>query len=123
MGNNRKWQIPSGAFLEDILYENFKDHHVELAVHSWVVDTSDPQVELCFGTGDWKAICDQIPPLPETDPLLVQSMRRFMNVIEAFNLLSSPNSKSLTLPNVVGKSSRAPERCIHDLVSGERRII
>lgn len=85
MSDDRKWRIPSGVFLEDIIYERFKDQQVELAVHSWVVDTCDPRVESCFDPDDWKAICDQIPPLPETDPLLVQSMRRFMNVSEGYN--------------------------------------
>lgn len=105
MSDDRKWRIPSGVFLEDILYERFKDQQVELAVHSWVVDTCDSRVESCFDPDDWKAICDQVTPLPETDPLLVQSMRRFMNVSEgSIFFLHSLASPPLTLPNVAGES-------------------
>lgn len=111
MSDDRKWRIPSGVFLEDILYERFKDQQVELAVHSWVVDTCDSRVESCFDPDDWRAICDQIPPLPETDPLLVQSMRRFMNV--RVNLFPPFTGKPpLTLPNVAAKSGRASGRCV-----------
>lgn len=123
MNNDFKWRIPSGEFLEDILYECFKDEQVELAVHSWIVDTCDPRVESCFSEDDWKAICDEIPPLPETDPLLVQSMRRFMSVSEVYNIFPSFTSKSLILPNVVANPDRASECCIQDLISWRRRII
>lgn len=86
MSNNRKWLLPSGDFLEDILYQHFRDEQVELAAHSWVVDTRDPRVECCFEPEDWKAICDQIPSLPEPDKPLVESMRRFMGVSEICNM-------------------------------------
>ncbi|KAL0640404.1 hypothetical protein Q9L58_000371 [Maublancomyces gigas] len=110
MSDDRKWRIPSGVFLEDILYERFKDQQVELAVHSWVVDTCDSRVESCFDPDDWKAICDQIPPLPETDPLLVQSMRRFMDVSEWSIFFTG--GPPLILPNVAAKSGRASGRCV-----------
>lgn len=98
MNNDFKWRIPSGEFLEDILYECFKDEQVESAVHSWIVDTCDPRVESCFSSDDWKAICDEIPPLAESDPLLVQSMRRFMSVSEVYNIFLLFTRKSLILP-------------------------
>lgn len=123
MNNNRKWEIPSGVFLEDVLYERFKNEQVELAVHSWIVDTCDPRVESCFSSDDWKAICDQVLPLPEADPLLVQSMRRFMSVSGVSGVFSSFTGKSLILPNVVANPGRTSERCIQDLVFGRRRII
>lgn len=84
MRTTRKWLLPSGKHLEDILYENFKDSVVELTVHSWVVDTGDTSVESCFSDEDWKAICEQVTPLPEADRVLVESMRRFMGVSVCF---------------------------------------
>lgn len=118
MNNNRKWQIPSGVFLEDVLYERFKNEPVELAVHSWIVDICDPRVESCFLSDDWKAICDQVPPLPEADPLLVQSMRRFMSVSGVCGVSPPFTGKSLILPNVVANPGRTSECCIQDLVFG-----
>lgn len=120
MNNDRKWQIPSGVFLEDVLYERFKNEQVELAVHSWIVDTCDPRVESCFSTDDWEAICDQVPPLPEADPLLVQSMRRFMSVSVGVRCFFFIHRQPLILPNVVANPSRTSERCIQDLVFGQR---
>ncbi|KAH0607347.1 uncharacterized protein H6S33_002381 [Morchella sextelata] len=94
MRTTHKWLLPSGKHLEDILYDNYKDSVVVLAVHSCVVDTGDTSVESCFNDEDWKAICEQVTPLPEADRVLVESMRRFMGLQDAANLREAVYSTS-----------------------------
>lgn len=82
MDSDRKWNLPSGGCVEDILYHHFKDAPKECAVHSWVVDTRDRSVKDCFSPEDWKAMCDEIPLLPDPDPNFVDAMLRYATVDE-----------------------------------------
>lgn len=81
MSDDRKWRLPSGNYVEDVLHSKFSDHQGELPVHSWIVDTCDPDVQKCFDEEDWEAICDKVPQLSQPDKLLVDSMKRFMPAV------------------------------------------
>lgn len=80
MADTDKWYLPSGACVENTLYECFMDVTEECAVHSWVINTQDDCVRICFSPPDWKAICDAIPPLPNPDEKYVRYLERFMDV-------------------------------------------
>lgn len=82
MTDDKKWYLPGPGrvCVEDTLHECFKDVTEECAVHSWVINTRDECVQACFTDEDWKAICDEIPLLPDPEEKLVLSMERFMDV-------------------------------------------
>ncbi|KAH8151267.1 uncharacterized protein LAJ45_04469 [Morchella importuna] len=64
-------------YVEDVLYHHFKDCEWELAVHSWVIDTSDEQVMGLFSDNERRMICEEIPPLPETDGWFLDAIVRY----------------------------------------------
>lgn len=66
--------------MEDVLYHHFKDCEWELAVHSWVIDTSDEQVMGLFSDNERRMICEEIPPLPETDGWFLDAIVRYGGV-------------------------------------------
>ncbi|KAI5840147.1 hypothetical protein DFP73DRAFT_185506 [Morchella snyderi] len=85
---SKKWHLPVDTaisdptaakfrYVEDVLYHNFKDADKELAVHSWVIDTTDISVEQCFSSGAWKMICEQMPPLPKPDGWFLEAIVRY----------------------------------------------
>lgn len=91
MDNDRKWYLPSGVCVENILYDYYKRAPKECAAHSWVIDTQDPSLQDCFDPDDWNAMCGEIPPLPDPDSKFVGSMLRFATVC-------NPSSFLITLP-------------------------
>lgn len=81
MDKSRKWLLPSGIYVEDRLYNCFKDAPKECAVHSWVIDIRDTSVQECFPEEeDWEAICAAVPPMPDPIPSFVRSMLQFATV-------------------------------------------
>lgn len=81
MDTSSMWKLPSGVFVEQVLYDRFKKPGPELLAHSFVIDIHDSTVKKLFEPGDWEAIIKKVPAFPKNDPLLVKSMMRFLNVI------------------------------------------
>lgn len=80
MPDEGKWYLPSGMCVENILYEYFKNIAQECAVHSWIINTQDSDVEGRFGAADWEIICNSLPPLPDPDEKMLRSLEPFMGV-------------------------------------------
>ncbi|RPB12873.1 hypothetical protein P167DRAFT_146877 [Morchella conica CCBAS932] len=105
MDKSRKWLLPSGIYVEDRLYNCFKDAPKECAVHSWVIDIRDTSVRECFPREeDWEAICAAIPPMPDPNPSFVRSMLQFATLRTADQLRDyldiTPAFKPEELPNL-----------------------
>lgn len=84
----RKWRLPSGSTVEDILHEayhkNLKTKHgasIRNSIRNWILDVSDPKIQALFSTKDWEAIQAEIKPLPALDEHFIQSLERFNEVI------------------------------------------
>lgn len=78
------WELPSGAFAEEVLYDKFKGASSELLAHSFVIDIHDPTVKISFEPGDWQAILKKVLEWPENDRSLTESMKRFWKVVSPF---------------------------------------
>lgn len=74
------WALPSGTFVEAVLYDKLHDASHESLGHSFVIDVFDPNVERLFDPCDWEAILRKVPEWPENDRLLGESMKKFHQV-------------------------------------------
>lgn len=81
MDRSSMWELPSGAFAEEVLYNRFKSTSSELLAHSFVIDIHDRTVETSFKPIDWQAILKKVLEWPENDQSLTESMKRFWKVV------------------------------------------
>lgn len=76
-----KWQLRSGRYVEDVIFEACKAMSPGLLkdciAQSFVLDLKDPVMRLWFETEELEEIESLVLPLPPRDELLVESMRRF----------------------------------------------
>lgn len=89
------WELPSGSFAEEVLYNRFKSASSELLAHSFVIDIHDRTVETSFEPGDWQAILKKVLEWPENDQSLTESMKRFWKVVGSFMFLYADASTDL----------------------------
>lgn len=80
MSSDCKWKLPSGLYVEDILWERFKGAPQESTAHSWVLDVRDEVTKALFTPEDWESILGEIPPLPDSEPAFVAAMMRYATV-------------------------------------------
>lgn len=80
MDKNSMWALPSGAFVEQILYNRFRGASQGSLAHSFIIDIHDHTIQDLFDPGDWEAILEKVPAWPENDTLLAQSMKGFWKV-------------------------------------------
>jgi len=74
------WKLPSGDFIETILYNRLRNATHECLGHSYIIDTNDPAIEKLFHPSDWDAILTKVSKWPENDIKLLDSMKRFVKV-------------------------------------------
>ncbi len=77
MLSSKKWMLSSTRYVEDILYDTFKESPSELAVHSWIIDTRDKAVKEAFTSEEWKRILETIPKLPDNDTEFISWLSTF----------------------------------------------
>ena len=79
MNEEHKWILTSGRAVETVIFEACQsmdtDTFAKSIARSFVIDLSDPAVESWFSEAEWKEIRAALPPLPEPDMVLVESMR------------------------------------------------
>lgn len=90
MDNTEKWLLPLHSpcvalrhpyyYVEDLLYHTFKDWDQELAVHSWVIDTSDECIMELFSDDARDMIREEMPALPELEDWFLDAIVRYGNV-------------------------------------------
>lgn len=80
------WRLPSGAFVETILYEKIKTADRECLAHSFVLDVKNKKVEALFEPSDWRAILERVPEWPVVGGEAVEFMKGFMSVRTAAGL-------------------------------------
>lgn len=80
MKPENKWKLPSGLYVEDIIYEHFQDREEQSICHSWVIDITDKTLNACFDTKDWEPIVATVPAIPKSDPVLIRWLARFGKV-------------------------------------------
>ncbi|KAG0129986.1 hypothetical protein HOY82DRAFT_610152 [Tuber indicum] len=71
------WKLPSGALVEKVLYDAFRNTSGELLAHSYIIDIGDPRIERLFHPLDWAAVCAKEPKWPEYDESLVTLIVKF----------------------------------------------
>ncbi|KAA8897473.1 hypothetical protein FN846DRAFT_963666 [Sphaerosporella brunnea] len=98
MREDHKWVLASGRAVETVIFEACQamdhDTFTKSIARSFVLDISDTAVEGWFSEVEWKEIRSALIPLPETDMVLVESMRRFFPVKtteDLQNVLSTTN--------------------------------
>lgn len=84
MDSSSMWELPTGAFAEQVLYDGFRNANSEVLAHSFVIDVHDDSVERLFDPGDWRAILKKVPDWPKNDQSLAKSMERFWKVVSPF---------------------------------------
>ena len=87
---DQKWTLPSGVVVEDVLFDVYcqsRSPSVTTSIRNWILDLGNPEIQERFSESDWEAIMAEMPPLPELDPLFVQSLLRFDGVHVTTHLL------------------------------------
>lgn len=84
--DDRKWCLPGGRFVEDVLFtwavsrgENLKVPRESYA-HSYILDVDDPVIKSLFTTEEWDTIVSLVLPLPMVDVSLALYMHKFADV-------------------------------------------
>ncbi|RUP06167.1 hypothetical protein BC936DRAFT_140443, partial [Jimgerdemannia flammicorona] len=78
MRNDRKWKLPSGKYIEDVLYEYAKKLPYESPVHSFIIDTSNATVMDLFNDEDREQIMTHnILPEPQLQDELIDHIIRY----------------------------------------------
>lgn len=73
-----KWKLPSGKFVEDVLYKYTQNLEYESYLHSFIIDTSDKIVMNLFSDLDKNHINTyNIPPEPQVDDNLLDFLLRY----------------------------------------------
>jgi len=72
-----KWQLPSKRYVEDCLYQGFKDISKECSAHSWIIDIREKAVQDCFTQEEWSAIIASLTKLPPLDPEIARLIDRY----------------------------------------------
>ncbi|GBC44549.2 C2H2-type zinc finger transcription factor [Rhizophagus irregularis DAOM 181602=DAOM 197198] len=73
-----KWKLPSGKFVEDILYEYTINLDHESYLHSFIIDTSDETIMNLFSEPDQQHIREcNIPSEPQVDDNLLDFLLRY----------------------------------------------
>lgn len=76
-----KWKLPSGLYVEDCLYENFRNLSEECAAHSWIINVKDePRVKKCFSDEDWSDVVASVARLPAGDEGVMNLIARYGKV-------------------------------------------
>lgn len=79
-----KWVLASGCIVEDVIFEKCQamdtDSFANTLARSFVLDMSDSVMEKWFEDYDWKEIQSSVLPLPKSDSVLADSMKRFFQV-------------------------------------------
>ncbi|RUS26098.1 hypothetical protein BC938DRAFT_471240 [Jimgerdemannia flammicorona] len=82
MRQDRKWKLPSGKYVEDVLYEYAKNLAHESPIHSFIVDTSDATVMNLFSNGDQEHIVTfNVLPDPEIEDELMDYLLKYRKAI------------------------------------------
>lgn len=74
------WKLPSGAFVETVIYEALKDADHESLAHSFVLDIKNSEVIGLFEPPDWESILEKVPAWPVIDTSVAELMKEFMDV-------------------------------------------
>ncbi|KAG9307537.1 hypothetical protein G9A89_000016 [Geosiphon pyriformis] len=78
MRQDTKWKLPSGKYIEDVLYEYAKNLAHESSVHSFIIDTSDATVMNLFSTQDKEHIMSfRVLPDPEIEDELMDYLIKY----------------------------------------------
>lgn len=77
------WKLPSGSFVETVLYDNLSSSDHECLGHSFVVDIKNKKVQELFDPGDWNAILNKVPAWPAIDSAQVEFMMELMDVSQS----------------------------------------
>ncbi|KAF9149721.1 hypothetical protein BG015_008453 [Linnemannia schmuckeri] len=71
------WTLKTGTIVDDIIIEYARSSKAELAAHSFIFDTSNPDLMERFSEEEQEEILASKRPAPETDPDLVQYLMTF----------------------------------------------
>ncbi|CAI2194859.1 4547_t:CDS:2, partial [Funneliformis geosporum] len=75
---DKKWKLPSGDYVEDILYEHAKDLQYEDQLHSFIIDTSNDAIMDLFKDVDHDHIITyNTSPEPELSDELINYLMRY----------------------------------------------
>ena len=75
---DKKWKLPSGDYVEDILYEHAKDLQHEDQLHSFIIDTSNNAIMDLFKDVDHDHIITyNTSPEPELSDELINYLMRY----------------------------------------------
>ncbi|CAB4439970.1 unnamed protein product [Rhizophagus irregularis] len=75
---DKKWKLPSGDYVEDILYEHAKDLQYEDQLHSFIIDTSNNAIMDLFKDVDHDyIIIYNASPEPELSDELINYLMRY----------------------------------------------
>lgn len=78
MRSDKKWRLPSGNYVEDILYEYAKDLPYENQLHSFIIDTSNETIMGLFNDVDHDHIITyNTSPEPELSNELIDFLMRY----------------------------------------------
>ncbi|KAI5846631.1 hypothetical protein DFP73DRAFT_395187 [Morchella snyderi] len=80
------WKLPSGSFVETVLYQKLKSADRECLAHSFVLDVKNKNVEKLFKPSDWSAILEKVPAWPAVDGEAAEFMKEFKGVGTAAEL-------------------------------------
>ncbi|CAG8488396.1 17643_t:CDS:2 [Racocetra fulgida] len=80
MNKSKKWILPSGTCVEDVLFNEGISLSIESLIHSWTIDLSDLETKKLFTDEDWCEIEKTVYKQPLIDENVAKTLSRFRNV-------------------------------------------
>ncbi|KAF9133933.1 hypothetical protein BGW39_008566 [Mortierella sp. 14UC] len=71
------WTLATGTVVDDVIIEYARSSKAECAAHSFIFDTSNPELMERFSEGEQEEILESKGSVPENDPNLVQYLMTF----------------------------------------------
>ncbi|CAG8613994.1 33425_t:CDS:10, partial [Racocetra persica] len=86
MNKSKKWILPSGTCVEDVLFHEGISLSTESLIHSWTIDLSDLETKKLFTDEDWCEIEKTVYKQPLIDENVAKTLSRFRNIRETADL-------------------------------------